>query len=95
MSSYRIIGHDDGQRENNLVYVGSGVERVGAFCPVSLIKCLLCTHSVETRMTSVTNVIVLGTWLETVLEIAAIPEQHHLVAGNILVHSVSVLFQLV
>jgi len=39
-------------------------------------------HSVEIRMTTVISVIVLGTWLETVLVIAAMLEQHHPVAGN-------------
>ena len=33
-------------------------------------------------MTTVISVIVLGTWLETVLVIAAMLEQHHPVAGN-------------
>jgi len=44
------------------------------------------THSAEIRRMNVTNVTVLGTWRVTVLVIAATPEQHHLVAGNILRH---------
>ena len=35
----------------------------------------------EMQMTSAIDVIVLGTWLETALVIAAIREQHHPVAG--------------